>query len=99
MELLSVNYKNLLGSSKELRKKCLLVEEDVSRVCDITQELDIFWDGDANAQFITAINENLIFMETVIINVRTVISDLIKIIEEYQDTEKVVSQIVGGIRI
>lgn len=99
MELLSVDYRNLLSCSKELREKCLMVERNISKVCDITQELDIFWDGDANAQFVTVINENLIFMESVIINIRTVISDLIRIIEEYQDTEKVVSQIVGGIRI
>lgn len=99
MEAFMVDYASLMTRLQELSEKCIRVEENVREITEVTENLDIFWDGDANGAFVMAINEDIAFIEAVIICLRTNIRLLNMAYKEYQETEKVINKIIGGLRM
>lgn len=99
MEILSVDYVLLISMAKELNQKCTCVEKEIKRLADVTETLDIFWDGESNVEFIMNINEDIVYMEAVICNTRNMIKLLLESVEAYQDTEKVINQMIGGLTL
>jgi len=99
METFSADYNAFYRHVRELSNKCIGLEKNISEITDATENLDIFWDGDANNAFILAINEDLAIIGAILLKIRKCIVILNTAYREYQETEKVINSIVGGIRL
>lgn len=99
MEVLSVDYTKLLARAKNLCDECIKIKENLDKLIDTTENLDIFWDGDASTVFIVDINEDIAVMETLLYKIETNIKIISETIKGYQETEKIVNQIIGGMKL
>lgn len=99
MEVLSVDYTKLLARAKNLCDECIKIKENLDKLIDTTENLDIFWDGDASTVFIVDINEDIAVMETLLYKIETNIKIITETIKGYQETEKIVNQIIGGMKL
>lgn len=99
MEVINVDYVKLLLEAKSMGNKCSEIDKNIQTIVEVMEDIDIFWDGDSNEHYKLRFQEDIAFMETVILAIRCVIKQLIEIIQSYQETEKIVEQIIGGIKI
>ena len=99
MEVFAADYIKLCDGTKSLGNRCRELEEIIRKIAEDTENLDIFWDGDANGAFVMAINDDLAFIESVLMKIRECIRGLNSVYKEYQENEKVVQRIVEGMKI
>ena len=97
MEILSVDYMALMNRAKELAKHIDMVEGNIKDLNDVTKDLNIFWDGEANNEFVVAIGEDVAKTVVLLGVIRQTIKLIIMAINEYQTTEKVIKQIIEEI--
>lgn len=97
MEILSVDYMALMNRAKELAKHIDTVEGNIKDLNDVTKDLNIFWDGEANNEFVVAIGEDVAKTVVLLGVIRQTIKLIIMAINEYQTTEKVIKQIIEEI--
>lgn len=81
-------------SCAEMEDCCHEIYSVLSDLVDVTKNLDIFWDGDANSSFITQVNEDLIHSETILYALRECIKLFGEAISEYQNIERTVGRII-----
>lgn len=96
MEIFSADYVQFKNRLERLSECLIRVENNVREITDATENLDIFWDGDANGAFVMAINEDIAYIEAVLMKIRKYIDLLNTAYKEYQEAEKVINIIVGG---
>lgn len=97
MEVISVNYMLLKDQLRFLALRCMDIEQNMKDVAEATENMDIFWNGDANATFVMGINEDIASIEALILKIRGAVKLLNEALKEYQETEKVIEQIIGGL--
>ncbi|MCR5672768.1 MAG: hypothetical protein K6F87_03515 [Lachnospiraceae bacterium] len=68
-------------------------------IADFAADLDIFWDGDANAAFISGIGDDLTKMGVIILKVRETVAKAVKVFELYMQNETEVKRMIGDYRI
>lgn len=94
-----VEYSMLSVRLRELGRLISELETNIRNIVDLTDKVDIFWDGDSNAIFVAGLNENIACIETMIMKLRNTIKLVDDAIEDYQETEKVIENIIGGLKI
>ncbi len=99
MEVLTANFVVMSRNAKQLAELVHQLKVCVLHLSDIARELDIFWDGDANKEFNKAVGDDLMVVQGVILKVEVSVQRLQTAISEYQKTENIVNQMIGGIRI
>lgn len=98
-EIFEADYVRIADSLRECSKKCSQMEAGIRSLTDAVQNLDIFWNGDANTMFITNLNEDIACIEVFLAKVRQFVRDGMDALEQYQENEKVIEQIVTGINL
>jgi len=99
VEILKVDYVGLLAKAKRLCSEYAKIKNNIDKLMEVTEDMDIFWDGDANTVFIVHMNEDIAIMETLLYKMETNIRIIMETIRGYQETEKIVNQIIGGLRL
>lgn len=74
------------------------MHKEIRRMNRIIKDLDIFWDGEAQASFELTYSKGFAVVSTIMLNIYDVIELLKWILSEYQKTEHMVEQMIGGIR-
>lgn len=64
----------------------------------IIKNLDIFWDGDAQAAFGLTYSKGFTNISVIMLNIYDAIELLKWVVNEYQKTENMIEQMIGGIR-
>lgn len=99
MESLNVDYVLLQEKGKLAQHTCVKIKSNLKDIAEKIADLDIFWDGDSNATFITAINSDIAYAMTLLVKIQDNLKLLSSAIEEYQNTEIIVHNIIGGLKI
>ena len=88
-----------------LRERINKLFELHAGLCDIfektagdAERLDIFWDGDANFAYVSRIEKDLLAAEKVLLSVGNTIRLAARAFEIYNENEKRVKQMIGGVR-
>ena len=98
MECLSVEYVSLNGKLKELFGLYMKLSEEIENIAQITEEMDIFWDGGANTAYVSRIGEDLVTMEGVMIRIRKTLKTVQSAHAIYLQAERAVQSMIGRIR-
>lgn len=99
MNTLAADYIGMNSGLKTLAFNLNRMQEEIRSLASGCRHLDIFWDGDANSEFVRIIDEDIVYMQTVLFSIRTLIEALDTIIDEYQENEKVINRMIGGMKI
>lgn len=98
MRTFIADYKALHMGVNDLSQKCRQVEIIIYDLAEVAADLDIFWSGEANDAYITRVNRDLIMANTTVTEVIEIVRSLAKALEEYQENEKVVNRLAGGMK-
>lgn len=99
MVLLAANYVRIKQDTDKLAGLYSSLQREIRIMQSSLRGLDIFWDGDANAEFHMVLNEDFALIAVLCINIRNAISLLDEAVSEYQKTEFIVNQMIGGIHV
>lgn len=99
MQEIGIEYEQIVDSISGLKNLCIRLSEALSDLYEKTEKLDIFWDGDSNAAFICRINDDLAFMNLVLLEIKECIELADEVVEGYQETEKVIDRIVDELEL
>ena len=91
-------YVSFYKRIQELKELTGRVRENIDSITEEVTTLDIFWDGDANAEFMTSVSEDIAFCNAILLKISLSIKMLDKAYSQYQEMEKVIEQIIGGIK-
>lgn len=80
----------------ELNENLLLC---ISHLEMVTDNLEIFWEGEADNNFHTAINTDYAAFKLLINDIEGSIKRLQEGLDSYQKTEVLVNQMIGGIKL
>ena len=61
---MNVDYRGLREKTKRMAQICTELSAQICRISEYVQNLDIFWDGDANDAYKLKISEDLVTMGT-----------------------------------
>lgn len=96
MDGFSINYALVRMRLKEVSRGINEVAGNLGKLTGYVENLDIFWDGDASEAFKNRVFSDIIKMQEVLER----FTGLMKLCDEallaYQDTEKVIQQLIGG---
>ena len=73
-----------------------LLKDELKSLTDYVENLDIFWDGDANEAYKVRIYAQLYKMNETLNEFTEVCKETEGAIRAYQETEKVVGQLIAG---
>lgn len=98
MSVLAVNYKSLCSEVESVSQKCIAFEAELRKLGEQVENLDIFWDGTTNEEFMGRLSEDILYMEGLVLTIRDCIRLVYECISQYQETEGVIRQIIGGMK-
>lgn len=97
MEILKADYVGMLNRANDLSHRARELSTEIDRLKYVINDIDIFWEGEANAEFHIAMNEDFVIMEALCLKIRYS-SKLIKDgVNEYVLAENYISQLIGGL--
>ena len=96
---LRVDYPALAEKIDRLQETFIKADEQICLCAAAAEELDIFWDGDANAAFISRIGDDLADAAAVLIRIRDVIGKAGKAFDHYMKNENDVKRMIGESRL
>lgn len=99
MDSLGVDYVSLAEKIERLSGLMRQLSEEIGRIADISADLDIFWDGDANTAFIAGIGEDVTAIGIVMMRIRQTVNAVGKVFDIYMQNEKEVRRMIGDYRI
>ena len=88
MTILGVDYENLNNGLIRLTGICSKLNEETGRIARIYADLDIFWEGDANAAYSAEIADDIARMGIIMLRARQTIKAATGVMEIYMKTEK-----------
>lgn len=88
MTILGVDYVILNNGLIRLSQICSKLNEETGRIARIYADLDIFWDGDANAAYTVRIADDLVEMGIIMLRARQTIKAAAGMMEIYMKTER-----------
>ena len=92
-------YGAINQKTQELKNLYLEMNREIRRMNHIVTDLDIFWDGDAQAEFLLAYNRGFTMISAIMLKISKTIELLLWALSEYQKTENIIEQMIGGIRL
>lgn len=99
MEVLCVDYVQLMDRARNLYELLSITIDYMGELNDVVKDLDIFWEGEANDEFITAIGEDIAKASVLLDRLRQIIRLIVTAFDEYQETEKVISQMIKEVNV
>ena len=94
MNVFCVDYSNFVIRAKKLSELVGETINNIRELNDVVKELDIFWDGDSNDEFVIAVGEDIAKVMVVLDIVRALVRELIEAFDEYQETEKIIGLMI-----
>lgn len=93
-----MNYALIRVRLRKLSEQIQITMSSIEKLSGYIENLDIFWDGDANCAYKIRVYADIEMM----ISVLSEFIDLLKLCDSalfsYQETEKVVQQLIGGFK-
>lgn len=74
------------------------IKEELSKMQDTAGNLDIFWDGEANAEFLLNFNSGMLSACLLLEKIKRFGTFLSYAISRYQASEKEISELIGGLQ-
>ncbi len=97
MEPIKADYVGMINKSDELWKLTLKLMEEITRLISVMDNIDIFWDGEANTEFKLALNEDFAVMEALCLHIRLSAKLIKDAVLAYVDVERLIESMIGGI--
>ncbi|MCR5831961.1 MAG: hypothetical protein K6G67_07480 [Lachnospiraceae bacterium] len=98
MNDLSIEFCPLGEKIKELFKLYIALCKEIENTAESVQKLDIFWDGDANYAYITRIQKDMLAAGKLLMSIRETIMLASKAYGLYNENEKRIKRMIGGMR-
>ena len=73
------------------------LDREIGQIACYTEDLDIFWDGDANTAYISETGEDLVRMEAVVLCIRETVASARKAFDLYMRNEREVKKVLSDI--
>ena len=70
--------------------------KEINRLKYVLNDVDIFWDGEANYEFCLAMNSDFAVMEALCLQIRLSSNLLGEAVDEYVQTENEIGSLIGG---
>lgn len=99
MEGFSINYVIFQKRLHEVAAHLNSLGKEINSLTEYVENLDIFWDGDANNAYKIRVYSDIDKMNACIENTYELMKMCDEAVANYQETEKVVMQMIGGFRI
>lgn len=99
MDGFSINYMIISKRLKEVGEHINLLTKELSKLAVYVENLDIFWDGDANNAYKIRVFRDINRLSESMAEVVELMELCDSALKSYQDTEKVISQMIGGFKI
>lgn len=97
MEPVKADYIAMLESAEGIWRLTVKLEEEISKLKAVLNDIDIFWQGEANSAFHLALNEDFLIMEALCLKFKYSANLIRRAVEEYSAGDSIVSCIVGGL--
>lgn len=99
MVVLKAEYVQMNHSVKKLAELYAGLKKEIEQLKKSAEHLELSWKGDANAVFMLRMEEDFFKLSILQESVSKAIQLLAAAIGEYQKTEGIIEQKIGGIRI
>ena len=99
MEGFGINYVIFSKRLKEAGNRLFSLSQEISGLAEYVRNLDIFWNGDANNAYRIKVFGDIARMGECIEEVIELVTLCDEAVKAYQETEKVIAQMIGGFRI
>lgn len=96
MEGFSINYVLINMKLREIGDHINAFSEEIRKLTEYAENLDIFWDGDANDAYKIRLYGDIGWMMSTVSKVTELMEMCDKALTSYQETEKVIQQMIGG---
>ena len=93
MDEICIDYHELGKRIKDLAHTYSKIASEVAKLAEYTENLDIFWDGDANTAYINRISEDLTEAGIITAGVRNLVNSAKEALNIYLDHEKQIERI------
>ena len=90
-----VDYYALRQNIRKLRGLYIDAGREISALADFAASLDIFWDGDANTAFMTALTRDMAEIGGIMTGLKGLISAANRAFDMYMQCEKEVKNMIG----
>lgn len=97
MTCINVDYVSFKDKTAELTDLLIRLGNEMERIAEITQNMDIFWDGDANAAYVQKISEDLVKMGIIVMHIKETAGITRRALAVYMRSEAEVSRIIRDI--
>lgn len=96
MEAIVADYVGMVQQSDRLFQLSAELVKEINRLKYVLNDVDIFWDGEANYEFCLAMNSDFAVMEALCLQIRVASNLLGEAVNEYAVTEKEIELLIGG---
>ena len=96
MEIIAADYVGMIQKSDELGYLLTKLVAEINRLKMVMNDIDIFWDGEANSEFKLALNADFCVMEALCLKVRLSANLLKQAVYDYVQTENEINYLIGG---
>lgn len=96
MEAINADYVGMLQQSDRLFQLVSDLVKEINRLKYVINDVDIFWDGEANYEFCLAMNSDFAVMEALCLQIKLSSNLLAEAVSEYVGTEKEIEAMIGG---
>ena len=90
-----MDYALLREGIRSLSELCCRLSTEVERIAGYTENMDIFWDGDANSAYMSAVSADLVEMGAVLLRIRRTVKAADNAFAAYMENEKKVSAVIA----
>ncbi len=99
MAVLRAEYAKLCMAGERLQELCRGLAKHLEDMKKSVDRLELAWDSEANAAFLLRTEEDFFKLYLLQESARETADFLLSAVEEYQKTEFIIEQKIGGIRI
>ena len=96
--ILGIDYVQMADAMERLSGKYVKLHEEVAGIAGFAQNLDIFWDGDANSAFMEKISEDMVEIGVLTSKIGENIRMLKKVFAIYSANEAQIMMMIGDVR-
>ncbi len=96
MNEIGIDYIKVRAKIKRLSDLYAELAKEINRIAESSADLDIFWDGDANAAFVLGIEEDMVRTAVLLTGIRDAIRCARTVFDDYQVNERQVRMILDS---
>lgn len=97
LEILKADYVGMLNCANDLSHHVIRLRDEIEKLKFVLNDIDIFWKGEANAEFHLALNKDFVVMEALCLKMKYSSKMIKDAVNEYVDVENIINQMIGGI--